>query len=484
MPGPRRPVPGSRAGGDDLFTAAPTDAERGTRAARVQSPPYRLGWRSARQEYVVQWYCPRERRGLMRSLGVGAGESADPPRAAVEAFHAWVSLQYRPPAEASAEVRLAQLFQDYLTEHVRKLRDEARTSACVTHWLRFLIEERRAGRVDAGGASVDDVNDRLVERYIAARKAAGVGGPTISREIAALRGAVRHAWKKERVKKLPFIRDIDEEDRVDCREIELSPEQIAGIFEAAVARIDRFHVADFVFAHLSSHARTEAILECDLDVQYDRVKGNINWLPPGRRQSRKARSITRVGPSFAERLAARSGRLILCRGFTAEKSWAREGVPEFWSKPVADIGRAWSSVLVAAHERDPRLGLATPVLDEDGRQLTAPVFNTARRQIGERLLWEPIGPPNTLRHTIHTYLEAAGVPEAQIDSMSGHNRRKGSGAKYLHVRPEYQRDAIAAIEAYWEDLDRLTNAHRRIHFASSGGTVVDLATAKLKKSAG
>ncbi|MDT7935277.1 MAG: hypothetical protein RQ833_11855 [Sphingomonadaceae bacterium] len=410
----------------------------------------------------------------MRGTGVGAGQGAGAPVAAVQALHRFYEASIRPPAEAAAEIRVARLLDDYLIEHAAKQAAGERTAICVAHWLGFLSAERKAGRVDSGGATVDDLTPETIQRFIDRRLREGVGGNTISRDIAALRGAIRHAWKRRRLKDPPFIAEPDAELMVRSRDIELSLDQIAGVFEAAVSTRERFHVADFVFAHLASHARSEAILECELDVQYDRARGTIAWNAPGRRQTRKFRSITRVGPSFAARLAKRQGRLILCRGLIADRRWTTPGVPEYWEKPVADIGRAWGSVLIAAHEREPRLGLALPVLGDDGRQRFEPMRDARRRVVGERLLWTPVAPPNVMRHTIHTYLEAAGVPTAQIDSMSGHNRVTGSGRSYTHLRPEYQRDALAAIEAYFELLDGMTSAHRRIQFASSGATVLPL----------
>ncbi|MBV8970752.1 MAG: hypothetical protein JO290_00505 [Sphingomonadaceae bacterium] len=76
--------------------------------------------------------------------------------------------------------------------------------------------------------------------------------------------------------------------------------------------------------------------------------------------------------------------------------------------------------------------------------------------------------PNTFRHTCHTNCETVGVPPAQIDLAAGHAPRKGSGRNYSHLRPEYLREFVAAIEGYWAEMDRLTTVHRRNH----GGTKI------------
>src|SRR3546814_3532331 len=69
-------------------------------------------------------------------------------------------------------------------------------------------------------------------------------------------------------------------------------------------------------------------------------------------------------------------------------------------------------------------------------------------------MWRGLGSPNTLRHTLHTYLQTVGVPQAQIDAAAGHGSERGSGRNYTHLRPEYLKDFIEAVEAYWREMDR------------------------------
>src|SRR3546814_7234963 len=73
-------------------------------------------------------------------------------------------------------------------------------------------------------------------------------------------------------------------------------------------------------------------------------------------------------------------------------------------------------------------------------------------------MWRGLGSPNTLRHTLHTYLQTVGVPQAQIDAAAGHSSERGSGRNYTHLRPEYLKDFIEAVEAYWREMDRLTRS--------------------------
>jgi hypothetical protein len=48
-----------------------------------------------------------------------------------------------------------------------------------------------------------------------------------------------------------------------------------------------------------------------------------------------------------------------------------------------------------------------------------------------------------------------------------------SGCNYTHLRPEYLREFVEAVEAYWTDMDHLTCAHRR---TQCGPKIINLPT--------
>ena len=108
--------------------------------------------------------------------------------------------------------------------------------------------------------------------------------------------------------------------------------------------------------------------------------------------------------------------------------------PSYFERECRDIGRAFDACLIEA-------GLV------------------CQRTSGARSL-RGLGSPNTLRHTIHTYLQTRGVPQAQIDAAAGHSSEIGSGRNYTHLRPEYLRDMIDAVEGYWNEMDQYTSVHR------------------------
>ena len=62
------------------------------------------------------------------------------------------------------------------------------------------------------------------------------------------------------------------------------------------------------------------------------------------------------------------------------------------------------------------LRLALPKLGPDGEQLTRTVNEPGKQGRGaahDEPLWQALGSPNTLRHTVHTQLRRVGVPYTQ-----------------------------------------------------------------------
>src|SRR3546814_18943965 len=88
----------------------------------------------------------------------------------------------------------------------------------------------------------------------------------------------------------------------------------------------------------------------------------------------------------------------------AKSAWADPAVPEYHERPCYGIRKAFDACLMEAGIRSPGLGLRVPLLDRQGRQ---------REQVdktgGRELMWRGLGSPNTLRHTLHTYLQTVGV---------------------------------------------------------------------------
>ncbi len=448
---------------------------RSEEAERVQLGDYWLDYRAERDDWCICWNDPAARTRRRRSTGVGGGEPSNPPEAArkkLAEFYLNVSKPAEPQKVADAGV--PHLLSVWLRDHVegegdddrrvdRGLADPDRYRVSVQHLLRFFNREAKLGRV-IGGVTVADVNKEFVGRFITWRKSEGVGGHTISRDLAALRGALNHAWREELIASVPFVRDVDPRDKAKPRELVYTMEQVAGILEAAWALPERHHVFLYTMIQLSSCGRSEAILDLH---DHQLAGGLIYFLDPDRDQTSKRRSIVPIAPTLAPWLEGIDGKVIRYRAETARAKWADPDVPEFFERDCYDLGNAFDACLIEA-------GLSRPVIGQDGK----PVMLPARRKLGEtdpRTKLRGRGTPNTLRHTIITEMHRRGVPEAQIEAASGHAGEGTNKRNYRHLRPDYLAELVTAVEDYWQEMKRFTTVHLR---TQCGPNVVSLASAK------
>lgn len=423
-------------------------------AARVQLGPFWLYYRAERDQWFIAWYDDggngRSRRTCRKATGVsGTVKAGHPPQAAQDAladhYAAWRKPVEQTPGEAFVEGLLA----DWIG-HVEKVdNDPERAKDCVRQWLEFFDLERRAGRITRG-PFVCDIKRALVERFIdwrmampGKRKGTTISGATVSRELAALRAALRWAWQNERIASAPFIPDVDEKSRPGPKELVYTPEQVARLLEAARRLPERWHVHLFIMTMLSTHGRGEAILELDAVTQIR--DGLIYFLAPGARQTKKRRSIVPIAPTLAPWLEGITGKVIQYR--TEDK----EG--NVHTKPTSSIKTAFEACLIEA-------GICEQEIDEDGNAIWLPP-RARLKERSRRPKMKGIGSPNTLRHTISTELHTLGVPDAQIDSAAGHAGVGTNKKNYRHLRPGYLKEFIQGVEAYWEKVGQHTTAHLR-----------------------
>lgn len=439
----------------------------GADTGRVQLGPFWLWHRRDRDDWCICWYddggSGAERRTRRLSTGIGGGRDGRPPQAAEDALATHYLESQKPVEQPIDATYVENLMADWLLKHaIPNLSDPTRYSNGVKHWQTFFAEERRAGRL-TGQPTVADINTALVSRFHTWRRAHGVSAATISRDTAALRQPLNWAWKTNLIPSAPFVPDVH--GKPEPKDLVYTMEQVAAILEAALAVPEREHIHLFAITMLSTHARVEAVLGCDLDVQYQ--DGLIYWNAPGRAQTKKRRSIIKVGPTLAQWLEGRTGRLIQWkRGrFDASGKWVHELLP------ADSIKNAFERTLLAA-------GLRDHALDERGE----PIWLPARRKLGEtapRPKLIGIGSPNTLRHTCSTELHRRGVPEAQIDTAAGHSGDSTNKRHYRHLRPEYLSDFIGAVEDYWGEMAKLTTAHLRYQRDTK---IVDFGAARVKGS--
>lgn len=433
------------------------NAAAGATPGRFELGPFWLWYRADRDDWNICWLDGRVTRRA--STGIGGGGDHPPEEAKERLADHWTDWRAKAkavqPAVATApgEVLLADLTAMWLEEHVANLEAPERYIDSV-EILEAFWDHMRAQRLLPEPLTVLSITNGLVDAFITWRAGQGASPPTISRDIAALRGPISWGMKNNHLTAAPRIKDV--KGRKKQKALEWSPEQIAAIIDAAAADPARQHVHLFTMINLSTHGRTEAILELDADTQIR--QGLIHFLRPDEEQTRKRRAIVPVCPTLAPWLDGVTGKVIVYRVPTSEKTRAAGG-PEWFERPTANIANAFEGVLLAAHQARPELALARQAIDAEGR----PVWLEPRRKLGEterRPKMVGVGSPNTLRHSIHTWHKRQGVPDAQIDAAAGHSEQ-GTGANYTHLRPEYLREFIASTEAFWEAVGEFTSSHLR-----------------------
>jgi len=308
---------------------------------------------------------------------------------------------------------------EWLKHHVANLAAPDRYIYSVDQWMTFFEEERRSGRII--GPTVSELTPELQARFRSWRAEAGVGGHTISRDLAALRGALNWAWKIQRIDHPPFIADVPPIQKAPARDRVLALEEVAAILDACAGKPEREHLIRFIVIELGIAGRPEAVLELT-DANIDLKRKLINPNQPGRVHARKRRAIVPIAKAVLPWVEGIKGKVIKYKVPIAEKNRIPGG-PTHFERETSSIKTAWNNVC-----------------DEVG------VHGAT---------------PKTLRHTMLTWLAERGVPSEQRQMLAGH-RPVGTTAKnYEHLSPNYLRAAVRQIDAFFDELSKHTKAHLR-----------------------
>ncbi|WP_373928844.1 hypothetical protein QTN93_03120 [Sphingomonas aerolata] len=301
-------------------------AKRGAAAAdtRFELGPFWLWYRADRDDWNICWLDGRTTRRTSTGIGGGGGT---PPEDAKESladhWTAWranaKTIQPVGPM-APGDVLIAELTAMWIEQHVANLEAPERYLDSVevleTFWTHM-----RAKRLLPEPLTVLSITNGLIDAFIAWRSAQGASAPTVSRDIAALRGPINWGMKNNHLMAAPRIKEV--KGRKKRKELEWSPEQVAAILDAAAADEQRWHIHLFAMINLSTHGRTEAILELDADTQIR--QGLIYFLRPDEEQTRKRRAIVPICPTLAPWLDGVTGKVIRYRTPTSAKTRAAGG---------------------------------------------------------------------------------------------------------------------------------------------------------------
>lgn len=318
---------------------------------------------------------------------------------------------------------LSDLVVDWLNNHVADLDDPERYLQSVERWSDFWAIEQKAGRVPSP-VRVRDITPALVKRFIRWRQDAGVGGHAISRDLAALRGPLRYAWKNHKLVNVPFIPDVPEAQKAPPRDRVLSFPEIARLMEKCL-QPDREHGLRFMVLELGTAGRPEAVLELH-DHNVDLENNLIDPNQPGRRHLRKRRTIVPIAKHVRPWVEGVKGKLIVYRApITNPKTLAKlaPDAPRYLERPVKSIRTLWDAICAEC--------------DITGAT------------------------PKTLRHTMLTWLARRGIPKEQRQQLAGHVPQDTTSKNYEHLTPDYLAEAIEGIDAFFDELSKHTKAHLR-----------------------
>lgn len=342
-----------------------------------------------------------------------------PPQEALDALAAHHIADLGQEREAKDDALVEVLMAEWLKYHVAELAAPERYGYSVNQWIKFFEEERRSRRI--AGPTVTELTPDLQARFRSWRTAAGAGGHTIDRDLAALRGALTWAWKNQRIDHPPFIASVPAHQKAAPRDRVLSFEEIAAVMSACQGKPEREHLIRFIVIELGTAGRPEAVLELT-NSNIDLVRGLIDPRQPGKMHIRKRRAIVPIAKAVMPWVVGLEGKLIKYKVPIADKNRVLGG-PTHYERETTSIKTSW-----------------TKACRESG-------------VIGAT--------PKTLRHTMLTWLAERGVPSEQRQMLAGHSAHGTTARNYEHLSPAYLRAAVVQIDAYFDELANHTTAHLR-----------------------
>ena len=214
---------------------------------------------------------------------------------------------------------------------------------------------------------------------------------TVKRYFASVAAAIRWTWKREIITThRPLI------ERLlggAPRERILTIEELARLWDAA----DSHHLQAFIMVMLCTNCRTSAALELTR-LQCDLERGVVRLNADGRQQTKKRRPVLPMPTPLRPWVAAARGHIV-----------------EFNGRPIKSVKTIWRGVRL-------RAGFGLDVS------------------------------PMTLRHTVASEMARRSVPDFQRQCFMGHQASNTTDRNYVHVRPDFLREAREAIESIVSEM--------------------------------
>jgi integrase len=374
---------------------------------------YWLSQRPNSSQWCRTWFDAEARQTRRASLATNDLETAK------LALSEWVTANRRMNNERPEETPLATVFERYFREHAAHLRSQDQARHALLRFAEFFPE-----------ALVTDLNPNAVRRFIGHLQDTGRSIGYIRRVLAvgkaALNLAVREGW----ITATPHIQLPPESEP---RERVLTMDEAAALISAATQP----HMLAYLQLAFGTGARPEAILQlCAEQVDLNNRLMRLN--PVGRAQNKKRRPALPIAESLASALADMSAGPLVAYAGAPIKS-IRPAFKKMKARAAQILRRQAAMLARTARNAGNRHSAWRAILD--GKTQAAALLNEVT--------------PYTIRHTVATELRKRSVPVWEVAAWMGHATGYRTTERYAKYGPDHLTVAVAAINAYLIELDRL-----------------------------
>lgn len=365
---------------------------------------YRVGefWLTQRSDrpgiWQIAWYDKDAEQRRLRST-----RTPDFQQAKLK-IHEWALRHTVLKDEEPEEVPLARVFLDYWHEHAEKLASAEQQRIALNYWSDFY-----------GGAMVSDLTPDQQSAFVEHLRKLGHSKGYISRTLSAGRSALRHALRKQRLKSVPFIADVEtaaDKRRKQPKGRPLTVEELGRFLDGIASR----HLLILTVIAINTLSRPDALFDL-CRRQCDFESGLIELNPPEREQTNKYRPIVPMTQTVRPWLLLPPEK----PGKRRKVVIKTDHIVTYHGRPIESVKTAWRAARARA-ELDARVN------------------------------------PYSIRHTMARELRRRRVDPVEIDIMLGHappgNRTSEIYAPY---EPDYCGQAVEAIDDFCQRLQQYTS---------------------------
>jgi integrase len=366
--------------------------------------------RHGSEQWRRTWYERDPATGRRRTCraSLGDGDFRDFETASL-ALAEWVVANRTLRNAPAADVELEGVLVRYYETHARHLPsgDSAKTE------LRFW-SERFPGRM------VGDLTPAALDDFARALLAQGYARSYVGRIFDTGRAALNWSAGRGELAAAPAVPMVETAAQRRARPPmgrPLSLEEMVRLVGAIALGAE--HLQHWLVIAGCTLARPEAAFDLGA-FAVDRAHDRVDLNPLDRMQTKKHRPIVPIARTLAPWLvvpAPARAQALERRARRGRAGVACDRFVQYAGRPVASIGKAFRAARAAA-------GLDDRVT------------------------------PYSIRHTLARWMRARGVPKEQRDAMMGHlaHGPGTTGEIYAPYDPAYCADAIAAIDAFWDQV--------------------------------